>query len=459
MTNNQTIETPLGVISSEAITALVKSIHKAWGDSEDEYSRSHHDKVEFLGTDCLIDESEKEHIGASGKILFYSVHKLIETKFDTVSSTRYNQLGAKLPLVNKSVKIGPGEEAEIPFNGWFHIVHKENFREFVIHLYTGYHGELNVSVSCDGSEGDAKDFHDWTDEWFYNEGPIKGAVVNADLDFIEVNPQYSIDDVILDSKVSSSLNLHVFSFLENIETFTKLGLTSSRGILMAGPPGTGKTSFCRAVLNNRHDATAFYITSDDVSTAGKITEIYSHARAFSPSIVIIEDIDTLGGLDRRVGSNPLLGELLNALDGAVTNKGVITIATSNHVNHLDEALRNRPGRFDAIIEVGLPSKSCLAELILNSALSHGLVINFDINSIAKKMVGLTGAWVKELLTHATLIRLNDGCEPEKISLDNKTIKLALADILSRAAIAAAPPEHSATIGVESIQKDGFRLYS
>ena len=459
MTNDHTIETPIGPISKQMLDDLVKTIHRAWDKSEDEYVQSYRDKVKFIGEDCLIDECAEEHLGAVGKFMFYSLQQVIKSECELVHGTRYNQNGSEIPLVNKPMKIGPTEEVEIPFKGWFHVIHNNTGRKFAIHIYVDYQGEQVISVSCDSALGNAKDFHDWIKEWFYQNGPMKGAVLNAGLEFLEIDANYSMDDVILDTEVNSALDLHVFSFLKNIETFTKLGLSSSRGVLLAGPPGTGKTSFCRAVLNKRHDATVFYITSDDVSNQGTITEIYSHARAFSPSIVIIEDIDTLGGLDRRVGSNPLLGELLNALDGAVSNEGVITIATSNHVNNLDEALRNRPGRFDAIIEVGLPSKSIMAELILNSAVSYGLIINFDINSIAKKMVGLTGAWVKELLTHATLIALNAGSKPDNISLDNETIKVALDDILARAAIAATPPEHAATIGVESFQKNGFQLYS
>ncbi|MGY8755656.1 MAG: AAA family ATPase, partial [Candidatus Poseidoniales archaeon] len=280
MTNDHTIETPIGPISKQMLDDLVKTIHRAWDKSEDEYVQSYRDKVKFIGEDCLIDECAEEHLGAVGKFMFYSLQQVIKSECELVHGTRYNQNGSEIPLVNKPMKIGPTEEAEIPFKGWFHVIHNNTGRKFAIHIYVDYQGEQVISVSCDSALGNAKDFHDWIKEWFYQNGPMKGAVLNAGLEFLEIDANYSMDDVILDTEVNSALDLHVFSFLKNIDSFTKLGLSSSRGVLLAGPPGTGKTSFCRAVLNNRLDSTLFYITSDDVSNQGTITEIYSHARAF-----------------------------------------------------------------------------------------------------------------------------------------------------------------------------------
>ena len=440
------ITTPWGALPKSEITKLVELVRKTWGDSEDSYCQAHLDLQEFIGEGEETDTHCKEYSGTLGKLMFYSVGKLIEEDFDLVLATRYNEKGAKLPSTKKSVKIGPDLEEDTTANGWYHVIHKESARKYAVHVYVDYGGDFCVSCHCDSALGKASDFINMVEKWFNEKRPIKNAVVNAELDFLEIDGSFGMDDVVLDEKITTYLNLNVFGFLKNMKSLKTLGLSTSRGVLLAGPPGTGKTSFCRAVLNNKGETTAFYITSDDVSAVGTITEIYKHARSFAPSIVIIEDVDTLGGLDRRIGSNPLLGELLNALDGAEDNTGVITVATSNHVEHLDEALRNRPGRFDAIIEVGLPDKAGLSALILNVATSHDLKIDFNVGKVAAKLEGLTGAWVKELLTHSALIALDEGAALDKLVLTEKIISVALEDVLSRANIASEPPTHSATIG-------------
>ncbi|HIG03603.1 MAG TPA: ATP-binding protein [Candidatus Poseidoniales archaeon] len=454
--------TPWGKISHVEISNLLKMARKSWSASEETYCQAHLDIHEFIGTEVETDSHSREYSGTYGKLIFYSVGKLIEEEFDLVLTTRYNEKGAKLPPTKKSVKIGPDLEVDATASGWYHAIHKESKRKYAIQVYIDYGGEFCVSSHCDSTLGKASDFINMVEKWFTEKGPLKGSVVNAELDFLEIDVNYGMDDIVLDEKITNSLQLNVFGFLKNMESLKTLGLSTSRGVLLAGPPGTGKTSFCRAVLNNKDESTAFYVTSDDVSTVGTITEIYKHARSFAPSIVIIEDIDTLGGLDRRIGSNPLLGELLNALDGAEDNTGVITVATSNHVNHLDEALRNRPGRFDAIIEVGLPDKDALSALMLNVATSHNIKINFNVGKVAAKLNGLTGAWVKELLTHSALIALDEGAAIDKLVISEKIISVALEDVLSRANIASEPPTHSATIGATNkspkASAGGFELY-
>ena len=109
---------------------------------------------------------------------------------------------------------------------------------------------------------------------------------------------------------------------------------------------------------NQVEATIFYITSENITDRGQISDIYDVARKVAPSIVVLEDIDTLGGIDRNrtVGDHPILGEFLNCLAGVETNGGVVTIATTNYTEYLDKALVDRPGRFDFRIDFGLPDE-------------------------------------------------------------------------------------------------------
>ena len=95
--------------------------------------------------------------------------------------------------------------------------------------------------------------------------------------------------------------------------------------------GTGKTLCCEVIVNDL-DCSTIYVSTDSVGEVGDIRKVYSLARKISPCLVIVEDIDTLGGLDRTVrgGEHPLLGEFLNCLAGMGENDGVITIATTNY---------------------------------------------------------------------------------------------------------------------------------
>ena len=123
-------------------------------------------------------------------------------------------------------------------------------------------------------------------------------------------------------------------------------------------------------------------------------------------MIIIEDIDTLGGLDRRErGTHPLLGEFLNCLNGVGGNEGVITIATTNYPQHLDAALADRPGRFDLRLEFDLPDKK-LRKYILTKYLEEiDKPKNLKLEKIVQATEGLSGAYLREMIVTSYMIAL------------------------------------------------------
>ena len=142
-------------------------------------------------------------------------------------------------------------------------------------------------------------------------------------------------------------------------------------------------------------------------------------------MVIVEDIDTLGGIDRTVrgGEHPLLNEFLNCLAGIGSNEGVITLATTNYANHLDSALADRPGRFDVKLDFGLPNAE-VREHILKKYLSE-IGSKVDVSSVIKRTDGLSGAYLRELVMTAYMIRI----EKDKKTVDSSILEEALEDIL------------------------------
>ena len=89
--------------------------------------------------------------------------------------------------------------------------------------------------------------------------------------------------------------------------------------------------------------------------------MYERARQLSPTLIVVEDIDTTGGMDRRVADHPLLGEFLQCMDGMVKNSGVITVATTNHSGSIDPAIADRPGRLIGSSRSGCQVRSNASE--------------------------------------------------------------------------------------------------
>ena len=198
------------------------------------------------------------------------------------------------------------------------------------------------------------------------------------------------------------INRHAINFLDRLEDYKELGMRTSRGLLLLGPPGTGKTLCCSILINLCKECTIIYVSRNAVKERGQIDEIYSLARKLSPTLVVVEDIDTLGGIDREEGDHPLLGEFLNCLAGVEENEGVITLATTNYANHLDWALADRPGRFDIRVNFDHPDLAARA-LILEKYLDKCRTDALDLKSMVKKTDGWSGAYLRELVNIAIML--------------------------------------------------------
>lgn len=235
----------------------------------------------------------------------------------------------------------------------------------------------------------------------------------SEIGFLEF-PKLDWNDVILKDDIKETLTTNIIFPLSNEKKCTKMGIPYRRGLLMAGVAGTGKTQVCRILCNVLpNDVTLIWATPKALYDEDQIQALFEAARYFSPTVIIIEDIDFIG-TSRDFVHNPILGELLTQLDGNDPNHGIFVLATTNRPQYLDEALANRPSRFDVKVEFKLPDKIDRLKLIrLFSERMNTSHIN--LGHIANLSDGLTGAHIKEVLIYGQLKALKDGEELMKES--------------------------------------------
>ena len=163
-----------------------------------------------------------------------------------------------------------------------------------------------------------------------------------------------------------------------------------------------------------------------------VRNIYYMARRLAPAVVVLEDIDSAGGLSRKVASHPILGEVLQALNGVSENKGVFTIATTNFVEDLDDALRDRPGRFDVIVTIGLPDSDARYPMLEKHCQVNGISpTEKELTRLVSATKGFSGAWLEEVFSTATLVAMHN----DRKKLHWSDILAAVEDIQERRQVA------------------------
>jgi|TARA_B100000282_G_scaffold150787_1_gene108599 AAA+ superfamily predicted ATPase len=399
---------PLFEIGLEPIYELVEDIMEMSKQERDFMSQKISD---YLGEGY---ESENHFIdGFKRPYYLDALHNFSQEHFKDDGVVDYSfRRNCEVPPSKKTFKINGIDETSLIYKGAFFYEEKDNPENRLVVWITPYSEDMSLEVEVYYSDyGQYSRTISRFKEYFNENHPLDGRVVDARWNIIETK-DVGWDDIILTPKQKQVIQRNILKFVENIENYESKGLATSRGILLTGPPGTGKTLCCEVIINQL-GGSAIYVSTDSISEVGDIRSVYSLARKMSPCLVIVEDIDTLGGLDRTVrgGEHPLLGEFLNCLAGMGENSGVITIATTNYAQHLDAALADRPGRFDVRLEFGLPNEE-LRRHILNKYLKDvGTKLNVD--EIIDHTKGLSGAYLKEIVMTSYMIALENDSKKVK----------------------------------------------
>ncbi|MET9456957.1 ATP-dependent zinc metalloprotease FtsH [Streptomyces canus] len=206
----------------------------------------------------------------------------------------------------------------------------------------------------------------------------------------------------------------VVDFLEHPDVYRRMGAKMPRGVLLAGSPGTGKTLLARAVAGEAgvpfFSASASEFIEMIVGVgASRVRELFAEARKVAPSIIFIDEIDTIGrvrsggasvgGHDER---EQTLNQILTEMDGFSGSEGVVVIAATNRADILDPAL-TRPGRFDRVVNVSPPDRAGREAILAIHTREIPLAPEVDLARVARTTPGMTGADLANLANEAALL--------------------------------------------------------
>jgi cell division protease FtsH len=210
----------------------------------------------------------------------------------------------------------------------------------------------------------------------------------------------------------------VIAYLADPERYHVLGARCPRGVLLVGPPGTGKTLLARAVAGEAGCPVIVAAGSDFNEMyvgvgSRRVRQLAKRAREQAPCIVFIDEFDSIGGRRGRANRSGeeevTLNQLLVELDGMEGNEGVVWMAATNREDMLDPAVR-RPGRFDRVVEVPLPTVIDRLEILRVHAAGRPLDADVDLERLSQLTVGHSGADLANLLNEAAIVAVQDGCD-------------------------------------------------
>jgi transitional endoplasmic reticulum ATPase len=234
--------------------------------------------------------------------------------------------------------------------------------------------------------------------------PLRGRVLEARVDDgslrIGVSPGLAAEraGLMLPAPLWAEVDVFLASATTRRDLLRSLGLGTNRGLLVAGPPGVGKTHLVRVIAA---ELAGSYTTilADANSMRHAIADLYAESDTFGPTLVVLDDIDLVLGHRDGSGHNQSLADFLSALDGVRQREDILTVATTNDPGSLDPAAQ-RSNRFDTVITLPMPDAACRMRIVERHLGPLGLAIDYA--EVAEALEGASGADVKEVIRRTVL---------------------------------------------------------
>jgi predicted AAA+ superfamily ATPase len=241
-------------------------------------------------------------------------------------------------------------------------------------------------------------------------------ILNGTFEEVPLDPTKNWHTFYYPKTVVDLFEQEVFAFLHNTAEFNRHGI-NGRGVMLYGPPGTGKTSIGHICNNRLPETTVLWVTADSIAENEKgtlaVKKMYMLGDYVSPCVVYLEDLD-LFCEDRDGRTNPAtLGTLMNILDGVNSIPNVVTIGTTNRLELIENALRNRPGRFDRVLRIGVMEagdrRRMFTDRLSNCEVGDG-VIEYLVNNSD----GWVGATMQEFVKTLNITFITNKTTEERV---------------------------------------------
>jgi ATPase family associated with various cellular activities (AAA) len=220
-------------------------------------------------------------------------------------------------------------------------------------------------------------------------------------------PAVTAQDVVLPGGVLESIEQHIIGVAGWSRELLDAGQHLKRGLLLHGPPGTGKTHTVRYLTARLAGSTVILLTGRSIRFIDAAAAL---ARRLQPSMVVLEDVDLVAtDRDYTPDGNPLLFSLLDAMDGIGADADVTFVLTTNRADILETALADRPGRVDLAIEIPRPDAGCRERLF--RLYVRDLALEADLEPVVAGTEGVTASFVKEMIRRTVLASLRAGERP------------------------------------------------
>jgi len=342
---------------------------------------------------------------------------LIESPSYKIDS-HFLKWGHHKPAMRQTVEIDLHTEREVFVQGFFNLINAETDERLTVAM-----DDEKMFVTSLKSTGEAELFQqrmaDNVDKNDVFRGKTFTFTPQLHPKFVEPS-KVQRSDVVLSDKIWKQVDINIINVFRQNAEYKKRLIPTKRGTILEGPPGNGKSMLVKYLENElRGQVTFMYVTDGIINGSGAVSRIFDLAQHYSPVVLIFEDVDSIGGSRDYPGSSSITPELLSRLDGLEKLEDFVIVATTNYPEKIDDALRNRPNRFDRRIRIARPEGGSRLGL-LKKFLENKHLLTFDdkqLEPIAESLSDFSGAQIGEVVVTAQMIALD-----EKKNLDLDCLK-------------------------------------